>query len=565
MVEMDVSNQQIAEKIKFFGQLLEILGEEPFKIRAYERASETIRRLNKPAAGMNVDELVAIPTIGINIAQKIVEYVNTGKIQELEELVAKIPPDLVELLNLEGVGPKTVHKLWKKLGIENIEQLERAARGRRIRAISGFGAKKEQQILQSIQNYRIRSERMTRREADQVIAQVASIFAEDTCTVAGSYRRGRSTIGDIDIVTSETPKKINPLLRSRADEVIDEGERKTSIRVLGKRVDIRFIRPEQFGSMLLYLTGSKDFNIRLRGIAIMHGWKLNEYGIEERRSGRMHIFPDEASMFAHLRMAYIPPELREDKGEIELAQRNSLPNLIEESDIRGDLHVHSRWSDGVYSIQELAGIGGTMGYEYILCSDHSSTLGVAHGISMADIKKQQHEIEIANRTGSCKILSGIEVDILSDGHLGVLNTVLADLDLVVAAIHSGFRQEKDILTRRIISAIQNEHVDIIAHPTGRLLGRRQAYELDMGRIIEAARETDTALEINASPFRLDLDDTDVKDARDSGVKLAISTDAHRIEDFSTMKYGIGIARRGWCRKEDVLNTYSLPQLLEWAI
>jgi DNA polymerase (family 10) len=561
---MDVTNRQISKKLKFFGQLLEILGEASFKIRAYERASETILRLERPAADMSTQDLINLPTIGKNIAEKITEYSQTGKITELNVLEEKIPSTLVELLNLDGIGPKTVHTLWKKLGIESIQQLETAARNRRIRAVKGFGPKKERDIIRSIENSRVRSLRMTRAEADEIIKALLPVMKNGSFTVAGSYRRGKSTIGDIDIVTTDSPHHLNPLLRTVAEEKIEEGDRRTSIRLLGKRVDIRFTDMATFGSMLMYLTGSKAFNIRMRAIAITKGWKLNEYGIKERLNGQMHTFKDEISMFAHLGLSYIPPELRENHGEVEAALNKSLPALVVEDEIKGDLHVHSRWSDGTLSLMELAKEGEKRGYDYILCTDHSSSLGITHGLDERDIAKQHHEIEMINRQSGCRILSGIEVDILSDGKLSLPDSLLADLDIVVAAVHSGFRQQKDILTRRIISAIQNDHVDIIAHPTGRLIGRRPAYDIDLERVVGAAHDAQTALEINASPHRLDLDDNHVRLAIANNVRVSIGTDTHNIEDISSMRYGIAIARRGWCTSEDVINTFPVDTLLEWV-
>ena len=561
---MEISNAQVSEILKFFGQLLEITGEEQFKIRAYVRASETARRSPVPLVRLSPKELALLPGIGRNIAAKIIELGEKGEIAELEELKRSIPEGLVELLELDGVGPKTVSKLWKRLGITTITELETAARNRRIRALSGFGAKKEEDIIRAIAAYRARSSRMDRFSAERIIGTVASVLTPNTYTVAGSWRRGKSTIGDIDIISTEPPPYLNPRLSRIADEVIEEGDRNTSIRIGGQRVDIRYASPSRYGTMLLYLTGSKAFNIRLRGIAAMHGWKLNEYGITEKDTGKEHTFRDEPSIFTHLGMAYIPPELREDHGEVEAALSGTLPPLIRREDIRGDLHVHSTWSDGVLSIEELASEGEKMGYEYLACTDHSRTLGVAGGVGKEELLRQLHEIEQVNRHSSCHILSGVEVDIMGDGKLGLPGSVLSDLDIVIAAIHSGFRQEKDLLTRRMIAAVQHEQVNIIAHPTGRLIGRREAYAIDLERVIEAARDAGTALEINASPYRLDLDSAGVRVSVAKGTKLAIGTDAHRTGEMELISSGVMTARRGWCRKEDVINTLGTSELLEWA-
>ncbi|MDG6258069.1 MAG: DNA polymerase/3'-5' exonuclease PolX [Methanomicrobiaceae archaeon] len=560
---MALSNRQIADTIRHMGQLLEIQGEENFKVRAYARAAETILRQQEPLSEKTAAEMSRLPGIGKNIAAKIVELHETGTIGEYKHLRESIPAGVVELLELDGVGPKTVHKLWKKFGIVHVDALEAAARGHRLRSMRGFGEKKEAEILRSIARHRQQSGRMRRDQAEEVIDSVTAVLPPDSYIVAGSFRRGKSTVGDIDIVSIAPAASVNRLLFTVADEVIDEGERRTSIRVGTRRVDVRFTDRAHFGSMLVYLTGSKQFNIRLRGIAQDQGCKLNEYGIEHLQTGEQFAFVNEEAMFHHLGMDPVPPELREDTGEIERAQAHNLPSLVERGQIRGDLHVHSSWSDGVLDITDLARIGEQRGYEYILITDHSASLGVAGGLDEHAIRRQVHEIELANRNGGCHLLAGIEVDILSDGRLGLPDRVLQDLDVVVASIHSGFKQEEDVMTRRVIAALQNEHVDILGHPTGRLLGKRPAVDIDMGRIIDAAAETGTAMEINASPHRLDIDDTHVRQAKEHGVRMAISTDAHRTEDFASMHHGLAVARRGWCEKNDILNTKPIHELLEF--
>ncbi|NYT04955.1 MAG: DNA polymerase/3'-5' exonuclease PolX [Methanomicrobiales archaeon] len=547
-------NRDVARHLRLLGELLEISGKEPYKIRAYYRAADTISRLASPVDDMDEARLTDLPGIGENIARKVIEYVKTGAIHELTELEESVPSGLVGMLDLDGVGPKTIHALWTKMGIEDIAMLEKAAKNRRLRALHGFGPKKEEAIIQAVAGYRRKTSRMTRKEAEELIGRIEPAFPGKNFTVAGSFRRGRSTIGDIDIVSTEAPARTNALLQEVADEIIDQGERKTSFSIGDRRVDVRFCTPAFAGTMLLYLTGSKQFNIKMREIALSRGEKLNEYGIEDREEGRTYTFPDEASVFSFLGMDYIPPELREDQGEIEHARRHTLPELVRETDIRGDLHMHSSWSDGALSIAELARLGEERGYEYIACTDHSASLGVAHGLDAARLAKQHHEIEMSNRSHSCRILAGIEVDILGDGSLGLSGPVLADCDLVIASVHSGFKQDRDVMTRRILSAMENEHVDIIGHPTGRLLGKREAYLVDMERIISAAADTGTALEINASPYRLDLDDIYVREAHDHGVMLSIGTDAHTREEAAAIRFGVGIARRGWCGKQDILNT-----------
>ncbi|NYT07041.1 MAG: DNA polymerase/3'-5' exonuclease PolX [Methanomicrobiales archaeon] len=561
---MEPTNHQIAEQLNLMSELLEIRGENVFKVRAFSRAADIISRYGSPLAPLDEKSLASIPGIGKNIAGKIREIVDTGTFRELEEIKSGIPDSLIELLRLEGIGPKTVATLWTRLSVESIDDLEREARSHRIRALRGFGEKKEESFLKAIAVYREQSGRMTRLEADAVADRVRPAFTPGTYEIAGSYRRGRSTIGDIDVVTTEPAHVINPRLRSLADEVIDEGDKRTSVRVLGKRVDVRFSRPQQFGSMLLYLTGSKAFNIRLREIAISKGFKLNEYGIEDRTAGVRREFSSEAEIFAFLSMDPVVPELREDWGEVERALTRSLPELVRQDAIRGDLHVHSSWSDGRLTIEQLARKGEELGYEYIVCSDHSATLGIAHGLDAEAVGRQSHEIELANRSSSCRIIHGIEVDILADGTLGLPSRTLGDLEIVIASVHSGFSQERDIMTRRVLSAVENDHVDIIGHPTGRILGRRQPYAIDMDRVIDRARETGTALECNASPYRLDIDDVEIRKAVGRGVRIAIGTDAHDPSEFEYMRYGVTTCRRGWASGSDVLNTLGIRDLLEWG-
>ncbi|KUG20759.1 MAG: DNA polymerase/3'-5' exonuclease PolX [Methanomicrobiaceae archaeon] len=555
------TNEQIARTLEFMGQLLEIAGEDAYRVRAYYRAAQEIERQGQPLAGRTEEELVRIRGIGKTLAKNIIEIGRTGTFPELEALRAGIPDTVIELLALNGVGPKTIHTLQQRLNIQSIEDLEKAAGSHRIRALKGFGERKEENIIRAIQQYRQYTGRVSRPEAEAVIGRVVAAFSPGRWDVAGSYRRGKSTIGDIDIVTTDRFASVRPKLRSLAEEMIDEGERKTSLRVGEMRVDIRFTEPGQYGSMLLYLTGSRDFNIRLREVAMARGYRMNEYGLLDRSTGVLHTFAGEEEMFEFLGMSPIPPELREDRGEIELALRRQLPELVDLPQMRGDLHVHTVWSDGRLSLEEVARAGDAMGYEYILVTDHA---GTTRRCNAAALRKQRREIEEINADHSCQLLSGAEIDIRSDGSLSLPDRVLADLDLVVASVHSGFQQEQDVVTRKILSALDNEHVDIIGHPTGRLIGRRPPYDLDIARVIRRAAETGTALEINASPHRLDLDDIYIRQAKEHGVKLAIGSDSHRQNEFSNMHCGIMIARRGWCTAGDLINTFSLDELLEWS-
>ena len=556
-------NAEVAGVLERIADLLLVIGENPFKVRAYQRAAEAVRRSPHAVATMTRNELIKLDGIGKGTSEAIFAIAETGTCTELESLMAKVPHNLPELLELDGVGPKTVQKLWNHLNITSLADLEIAARERRIRALRGFGEKKEEDILRAVRVYKNRSGRMLVSDAEEIAREVASTLVPGTYSYAGSLRRGRSTVGDIDIVTIQPAQKVNTKIREIASEMIDEGLKKTSFFYRGKRIDIRFADPGEFGATLMYLTGSKEFNIRLRERAIARGMQLNEYGLLNKQNGEMTRCATEDQIFSLLGLHFIPPELREDRGEVAAAEAGTLPVLIEQSDIRGDLHAHTTGSDGLLTIDELASTGDVLGYEFILCSDHSASLGVARGLTPEGLKTQAHEIEITNRNHDCQILAGIEVDIMTDGSLGLPDAVLADLDIVIASVHSQLNQESDHITRRVLTAIENEHVDIIGHPTGRLIGRREPSAIDIPRILETAKERGVAVELNASPHRLDLDDIYLKTAHELGVKIAIGTDSHGPGDFAAMRYGVTTARRGWCGAHDILNTYSLPGLLDY--
>lgn len=534
-VEGQVTNEAVADRLALMGRLLVIAGDDRHRSGAYERAARQVERLTLPVAGLGEEELTRIPGIGVRIAGQIREIAETGSFGELDDLRAAIPDSLTELLAISGVGPRTLNVLWKRLGILTLDDLEQAAKGRRLRTIPGFGAKKEEAIAEGIRQFRERPDRMTRPQAGAVIARLAALFPDGQYTVAGSYRRGAVTVGKVRVVTT-------------ADRIADAN---------GADLEVRFTEPARYGTELLCATGSAGFLARLGEAAAARGYRLAPDGLVENASGRVHAFASEEEVFQFLGMAFIPPELREDRGEVDLALRHALPDLVDLPDVRGDLHSHTTWSDGRQSIEDVAEAGDARGYEYIAITDHSSR------VSVEALAKQRAAIEQVNRRHDCQLLAGSEVDIRSDGSLGYENRVLADLDLVVASVHSGFSQDQDVLTRRILNAMENEHVDIIGHPTGRLLDRRPAYAVDLDRVMAHAAETGTALEINASPHRLDLEDIYILQAKKRGVKLAAGTDAHRTGEFANMRSGIMLARRGWCSPDDILNTLSLSGLLEW--
>ncbi|MDK2915824.1 MAG: polymerase [Euryarchaeota archaeon] len=538
--EREVTNRDVAEQLTFMARLLGIAGEDPYRIAAYERAARQIDSLSFPVAGLGEEELTRIPGIGEKIAGQIREIAATGTFGELKDLQATIPGSVVELLGVAGVGPKTLHTLYTKLGIRSLDDLERAVKGHRLRALSGFGAKKEETIRRGIEQFRKMPSRMSRPQADAVLADVAAVLPDGRFAVAGSYRRGSSSVGRLAIVVAGDQSDV-------ADRI-----------PAGAGVDVRFTEPGRYGTALLCATGSRRFLARLGEVAAEQGYRLTPEGLVDSASGRLWEFADEEEVFSFLGMEAIPPELREGRGEIELALRHALPDLVDLADIRGDLHAHTTWSDGRQSLEDVAEAGERRGYEYIAITDHSSK------VRPEALLRQQAEIERINRRHDCQLLSGSEVDIRSDGTLGYENRVLADLDLVIASVHSGFAQDQDVLTRRILTAMENEHVDIIGHPTGRLLGQRPAYAVDLERVMKHAAATGTALEINASPHRLDLEDIYIWHAKKEGVKLAAGTDAHRNGEFANMRYGILMARRGWCTPDDIVNTLSLSALLEWT-
>ncbi|MBA7471688.1 DNA polymerase/3'-5' exonuclease PolX [subsurface metagenome] len=555
--ERQVTNRDVADRLAFMARLLEIAGVDRYRTGAYERAARQVERLSLPVAELDEEELTRIPGIGVRIAGQIREIATTGSFGEPEDLQAAIPGSIIELLGVAGVGPRTLHTLWKRLGIQTVDDLEQAVKGHRIRTLPGFGAKKEEAIKRGIQQFRQRSDRMTRPQADAVLDSVTALFPDGQYAVAGSYRRGASTVGRIELVATGDRNALVHRLRAAGDRIASESAEVVSLYAGGAQLNVRFTEPDRCGTALLCATGSREFAARLAEVALERGYRLDPGGLADCASGSLQTFGSEEEVFTFLGMAAVPPELREDRGEIELALRHALPDLVDLRRVRGDLHAHTTWSDGHQSLEDVAEAGDARDYEYIAITDHSSR------VSPEALAKQQVEIERINRRHTCQLLAGSEVDIRSDGNLGYPNRVLADLDLVIASVHSGFAQDQDVLTRRVLTAMENEHVDIIGHPTGRLLGRRPPYAIDLVRVTAHAAETGTALEINASPHRLDLEDIYIWRAKKKGVKLAAGTDAHRTDEFSNMRYGIVQARRGWCTPDDVLNTLSLSGLLEW--
>lgn len=565
-----MTNWEICEIFNEIAELLEILGENPFKSRAYRNAARVLENV-----GFEVQDLVQegrveeIPGIGSALSAKLKELVTTGKLNYYEDLKQKVPQDVRQMLRIPGIGAKTV-QLFLHHNIISLVELEVAARDQRLRELPGIGKKTEEEILRGLTAMQERQKRWLLSVASMAVKEVKDYLAglDQALRIeaAGSYRRGQETVGDLDFVvaTDDAPAVIERFVQAPwVREVVASGDLKaTIITVWGLQVDLYAVPPHLFTSTLHHFTGSKEHNVALRERARQHGWKISEYGIVKPEAT---LYPDtEEEFFQQLGLSYIPPELREDRGEIQAAERGGLPSLVEAGDIRGDLHVHSNASDGANTLEELAAAAMARSYQYLAVTDHSRSLAFTNGLTEERLLEQRDQIDKLNREfESFRLLAGSEVDILSGGRLDFDDRVLSQLDIVVASAHSGFRQDQQILNDRFEAALKNEHVDIIGHPTGRLIGRRDPYALDVGKVLELAADTGTALEINASPDRLDLNDSYVRQGLDLGVKFAINTDAHQVHYLDDMQYGVLTARRGWTRPQDIINNLSLDELEKW--
>ena len=566
-----MKNQEIAKVFNDIADILEIKGDNPFRIRAYRRAAQNIDGFAGDIAETPEEELRKIPGIGHDLAEKIKEYVTTDHLEFYEELKKEVPHSLVEMLSVPSLGPKTVKMLFEKLKINNIDELEQLAKKGELKGLPGIQAKTEENILKGIAMVRRRTDRFPIGRvlpiAEDILKKLKAAAPVKEIALAGSLRRWKDTIKDIDMLaTSRDPKKVmNVFTRlPHVKEVLMKGPTKSSI-VTGEniQVDLRVVEEDSVGAALAYFTGSKAHNIRLREMAVKKGLKINEYGVFDVKTNKKIGGKNEADIYKALGLLFIPPELREDTGEIEAAFERKLPELFELGDIKGDLHVHTKYSDGSHDIEELVDEARKRGYKYIAITDHSKGLGVARGMSIEKLLEQNKKIEAVNkRLKNFFLLSGVEMDIRSDGTMDYPDEVLKKLDIVIASIHSGFRQSKEQLTKRLVSAMKNPFVSIIAHPTGRLIGERDAYDVDIDEVLMTARDTGAAIEVNAYPLRLDLSDIYIRKAKGMGIPLAISTDAHVAYQFDFMRYGVGIARRGWLEKKDVLNTYPYKALLK---
>ena len=572
-----MANKELAHIIYLISVYLEMEGM-PFRPAAYKKAAFSIEAMEE-----DIDDLYRregnkgienIPGVGINIAQRIEEYIKTGKISYYEELKKGMPVDLEDLLSVEGIGPKSIRDLYLYRKIKSLNDLETAAKNGKLRDIPNFGLKTEINIIEAINFLKRDQGRSLIGTILPIVEMMCREMREshivDEITCAGSLRRMKETIGDVDLLAvSNKPEEVMDYFVSRKGvrKVWGKGKTKTSIRTAdGFDIDLRVVPKKSYGSALQYFTGSKEHNIALRRIAIQNKLKLNEYGVF--RGSKMLPSESETDIYRALKMAWIPPEMRENTGEIEQAIKNNLPKLVDISDIQGDLHCHSNWDGGVNSIGQMAEAGIERGYQYIGISDHTKFLKVENGLDEKQLMAQKNEIKRLNSGYRQKgilftILHGCETNILTDGRLDIKDNILEQLDYVIAGVHSQFNMPIGQMTDRIIKTMKNPHVDIISHPTGRLLKKREGYEIDFNRILTTARETGTILEINSSVERLDLNDKNIRRAKESGVKMIINTDSHDRRQLVGMRYGIGQARRGWAGKEDIINTWPIEKLMAY--
>ncbi len=556
-------NLEVADLLDRLGELVEANGEDRFKVIAYHRAATSIRNLEEDvAARWKQGKLTEIKYVGEGIAKKVDEYLRTGKLGLLEDLSRKVSPGVPLLMKVQGVGPRTAYRLSHDLGIKSVDELKSALQ--RGTLDSEFGPSVKESMLLGIERLQSFEKRMLLPEAEGVYEKMSSYFAALGIQVgmAGSLRRGKSTVGDIDLLSLESGA-IDALAGCPGvAQVVEKGTKRASVKLEdGVQVDVRVFSREEYGAALMYFTGSKDHNIALRSLAMEKGWKLNEYGLFGKDGGRL-AGETEEEVYGRLGMAYVPPELREGKGEIEAAKEGRLPKLVEMDGVKGDLQMHSTWSDGKASVEEMAVAARERGYEYIALTDHSVSLRVANGLSVERFKRQWKEVDALNdRFSPFRILKGVEVEIKADGSLDYDRSFLDQFDIVGASLHQSFRQEAEKLTERALRALSHPSVDFLCHPTNRLIGRREGNPVDLARVVRAAKDEGKMLEVDGQPDRLDLDEVWAKRAKEEGVGIVVDSDAHGVGELDNIGYGVLVARRGWLEAKDVVNTRSLRSLL----
>jgi DNA polymerase (family 10) len=567
-----MANFALARLFYEMASLLEARESSVFRVRAYQRAAQTLETLAEDVAAVAArGELTALPGIGRDLAARIGEYLATGRIAQLDELRATLPAAFLTFLEIRGLGPRTARALADQ-GVESVEQLEAMCRSRQIIGVAGIRDKTAENILKAIERWKAGQTRTLLASGRTVAAQVAEALRAhggvERLEIAGSLRRMRETVKDIDLlVTSTEPERVIGTLTTlpSVTEVIVKGPTKASVRHQdGLQIDLRVVEPAAFGAALQYFTGSKDHNVRVREIASRRGLRISEYGVFDERTGERVAGATEEEVYATVGLSWIPPELRENQGEIEAAREGRLPTLVTAGDIRGDLHAHTDWSDGRHSLEALVTAAQARGYEYIIVSDHSRSTTIAGGLGVEELRAQIAAIRALQPRFRIRILTGSECDILADGTLDFPDEVLAELDVVLAAVHSRFKQSREAMTSRIVRALGHPRVNVLVHPTGRRLNTREPYDVDLEAVFAAARTHGKAVEINSSPERMDLSDVNARRAGALGLPVAVSTDTHSLRELDHLELGIGIARRAWLPPEQVLNTRPLDDLLAWA-
>jgi len=568
-----MKNFEVARQFELMADVLELKRENPFRIRAYRRAAQNLESLGEDVEVLaREDRLQDIPGVGADLAGKIQEYLRTGKIKEITTASKGIPRGVVELMNIPGLGPRMAQMLYEREHVTGIDQLEKLARKGGLRGLPGIQAKTEQNILKGIRLVRGGQERMPLGHAlplgRELVRQLERLSAVKQICLAGSLRRMKETVGDIDIlVTSSKPAAVMEAFVTlpQVAEVLERGTTKGSIRHKeGIQVDLRVVEPECFGAALMYFTGSKQHNIRIRDIGVKKGLKISEYGVFKASTGRRLVSATEVEIYAAVGLPWIAPELREDAGEIDAALHRKLPDLVELDDIRGDLHCHTNATDGHHTIDALVTAAERRGYKYVAVTDHSPSTRVAGGLTPDELAAHVRKVRaVQARHPRITVLAGSECDILPDGSLDYPDRVLAELDLVIGSVHAAFKQSRAEMTRRICRALANPRVHVLGHPTGRLIGERDPYALDIDEVLRTARRYNKAVEINAYPDRLDLNDAHARRAHELGVLVAVSTDTHMLDHLDFMELGVATARRGWTETPRVVNTWATPKLLAW--